>query len=165
MNKKLIIGLSIFFILISIITNNANAYLLFEPFEAIYMTDSYGTTPKTIFDWNEIPWLYIRLPEDGFNVTLAFWESHDLTVNNSYAGYAQEIWLTLGEDKWYDIRTLGEWEIQARYTQSPYVGSGSTSFTVTPEPLSSVLFVTGGATLAALRCWRRKRKISKQGRL
>lgn len=45
------------------------------------MTDnSYGsTTPKTIFDWNEVPWLYIRLPEDGFNVTLAFLEHHDLT--------------------------------------------------------------------------------------
>src|SRR4030067_90993 len=53
MNKKLIIGLSIFFILISVITNNANASLLFEPFEAIYMTNSYGsTTPKTIFNWN-----------------------------------------------------------------------------------------------------------------
>lgn len=37
MNKKLIIGLSIFFILISVVTNNANAYLLFEPFEAIYI--------------------------------------------------------------------------------------------------------------------------------
>jgi hypothetical protein len=130
------------------------------------MTDAYGsTTPKTIFDWHEIPWLYLRLPESGFNFTRARWKSPSPTGNRYLTGsigYDQDIWLTLG-NHWYEVRELGEWDIRARFIQHepgsrPIFGRGATHFTVVPEPVSSILLVVGGAVLVGRHYWKKRKQ-------
>ena len=129
-------------------------------FDKIYMTDADGsTTPKDSFGWDEQPWLYLRLLEPGFNLTLSFWKNPD---NKKYfdidVDWDQDIWHTL--KYWDDIKELGEWHVSAMYFQpgsNDWIGRGSADFTVTPEPVSSVLFLVGGISLAATRLKRRKK--------
>lgn len=165
--KKLILGLTIFLLFTTILANTASAKKSVVHFDAIYTTDAYrSTTPKTIFGWDETPWLYLRLPETSFNFTRAWWESPtgDRYLTGSI-GYDQDIWLTLG-NHWYEVRELGDWDITARFIQKelcsrPICGRGSTSFTVTPEPISSILFIVGSATLAIRRYLTKKLKTKK----
>jgi hypothetical protein len=167
MNKKLLMESMISLLLTTTVANIAFAKKPFVHFDAIYMTDAYGSyTERATYAWDEIPWLYLRFPENGlgFNITRAWWESPGgdsyFTRNTGYN--EQEIWLTLG-DYWYEVRELGEWDIRARFFlhergSHPVLGIGATSFHVIPEPVSSILFITGGATLVVTR-YLRKRKI------
>lgn len=154
MNKRTVRRLSIFFLLFTaLLINNASADFLH-----IYMTDAEGSyTPKTFFEWDETPWLYLHLPGSGLNYTSAFWED---PYSNTYLtddfGFAQEYWFSL--DNWSDVRELGQWEINAWYL---YAGGGSgegrANFTV-PEPMTLTLFVMGGGAILAGRFIRREGK-------
>lgn len=154
MNKKIIRGLVVFLFLASVWANS-----VFADFDAIYMTDSSGSfISQTIFDWGDTPWLYLKLPESGLNVTQSNWKDPDSNYYfiGSDPGTEQEIWLSLND--WDSIKRTGLWEAEAVYSYaSGSFSSGSTSFTVSPEPISSILFVTGGATLA-VRHYRKKKK-------
>jgi len=136
----------------------------------IYMADEEGSsTQQTIFEWDEKPWLHIELPyPDKYNVAVSWWVSptgdlyYTSTLNN-----ADFLWISLdsGFDttsnpvNWFDVREVGDWTVSASYHYaSGAVGSDSTSFTVTPEPVSSVLFVVGGTVFALKRYRRNKRK-------
>lgn len=158
MAKKLITGLAVILFSMVVLVNSP-----FADFEQIYMTDADGsTTSKTIFDWDETPWLYLRLPQSGLNVTGALWQDPDSRYYFTYSGRdtAQDIWLTL--HNWNDVKKLDLWNVKAVYlyphNPSDRIGWGSTSFTVTPEPISFILFLVGGATLAARRYYKRRRE-------
>lgn len=155
MNKKSIIRSLIIFLFMAVLfTNNA-----FASFDQIFMTSQNGSTDiRTTYDLNETPWLYLKLPESSLNFTGAWWNDPDNNAHFVSQGPTtdQEIWLSLLD--WSTVKEAGQWNVNAFYSAANGAyGTGSTSFTVTPEPLSSLLFIVGGATLAC-RCSLKSRK-------
>lgn len=169
LSRKMIVGLIALIFFATLMTGNA-----FAAFQSIYMTNAFGSyTQQTEFSWDETPWVYLQMPNAGLNSTAVFWNSPDTTVyfNRSKMGIGQEYWFSLdsGVDSlgnsvsWADIRETGEWDINASYVYAGRrmnSGEGSTSFTVTPEPVSSVLFIAGSAVLAGRRYWNKTQKRS-----
>ena len=158
MSKKIIIGVVVFLFLATAGTNSAVADLYMD----LYMTDSFGsTTSQTVFDWDDTPWLYLQFPEGGWNATVSWWEDTDSNYyfTGSTPSTEQDIWLSI--NNWDSIKRIGLWEVNAVFFHAnrsrPTFGFDSTSFTVNPEPISSILFVSGGATLA-FRHYRKKKK-------
>lgn len=156
MAKKIILAISIVLFSGVIFINNTFA----AGFSSLYTTDSDGsTTPKASFNWDERPWLYSRLPSSSLNIVSTWWQ--DPTLNFFYAANVpnnnQEQWLTISN--WNNVKKSGPWNISASYfyannPNNPF-GTGSTTFNVTPEPISSALFLFGSVTLA-LGVYRRK---------
>lgn len=142
-------------------------------FDNLFMTDGFSSvTQKTSFGWDETPWLYMRLPHPGMYLTEFVLTKHSgEEFFNSLTPRTDprtdilnpEEWFQL--NSWNDIKDEGEWHISARFfyppseLQPPDEGFGTTSFTVTPEPISTFLFLTGGTALV-IRSIRRK-KINK----
>jgi len=156
MDKRIIAGLAVVLFSIFALVNSA-----FADFEKIYTVGSEGsTTPKDSFDWDEQPWLYLELPSSNWNVTGSWWKDPDGTpyFTGSLPTTSDKIWLSL--DNWFTVREVGQWNVSAVYfyanPEDP-VGGGFAKFTVTPEPVSSILFLVGGASLAATRLRRRKK--------
>lgn len=132
-------------------------------FTEIYTTGSNGgTAPKSTFGWNETPWLYLKLPNPGLNVSSAWWQSPNSKYyfTSTEPNNNQERWLTL--NNWNDVKSSGPWSIDASYfyANNPNnpIGNGKTTFVVSPEPISSILFLVGGAALIGSRKFRKKRK-------
>jgi hypothetical protein len=161
MRSKKVRGLLLTLFTLTLVINNVFAAEF--PITTIYMTDGEGSyIQKDTFSSNEIPWLYFRVPIDPGDqkVTSTSWWSD--IFGNSYQVREREneidIWHSI--KRWNSIKTEGLWIVEAEYSfgtgRDKVWGSGSTSFTVTPEPISSILFVTGGATLA-VRYWRKKK--------
>ena len=127
-----------------------NASGAFAAFECIYMMDADGHA-KTTFDWDDQPYLYLKLPDAGYGFTSAFWIDPDVTsyFSGGDTSYKQEVVLTL--NNWGSVRKVGDWYINALYWY-PYTekcGTGQTLFTVVPEPSSIILFFIGIAFFAA----------------
>ncbi|OGT21860.1 MAG: hypothetical protein A3C55_02665 [Gammaproteobacteria bacterium RIFCSPHIGHO2_02_FULL_42_13] len=144
----------------------------YADFTNIFTVDSnLSTTPKSTFNLNETPWLYLELPSTDFNVTASVWSDPDanpfsvlgISGSNTY-------WFSLDSGKdasgnpvtWNSVKKIGLWNISAGYLypfsqNGDYAGKGSTSFEVVPEPVSTALFILGGATLA-VRHLRKGRK-------
>ena len=136
---------------------------------AVYPVDSNGsTTERHTFGFDETPFIYIRLPRPGVNITAAFWQdpATNIFLTSDGISSATEYWHSLdnGVDSgnnpvtWHDVRKQGTWNVGAGYLYASdfSVDSKATSFTVTPEPASAALFIFGGLTLAAAA--RRKKR-------
>ncbi|HOW43194.1 MAG TPA: hypothetical protein PLF03_05980 [Candidatus Omnitrophota bacterium] len=136
----------------------------------IFMTSDYDVfTPQPSFHEDETPWLYLKLQDsvtqvtgnwwfwnkgnqdwaasfDTANLDPLVWESH--SSDNSDG--TKNLWLTrldiddaVAHDQW--------WHINNVHTSCPN-GGGSTKYHVTPEPISSLLFLIGsGAMFAGAR--------------
>ena len=109
-----------------------------------------STTEQTVYDFNETPFVYFRLPFSGQNFVSSFWENPDGVFSFTSNGpeTTDEVWLSL--NNWPAVRKVGTWDVgaSALYT-SGVVVTDSTSFNVTPEPTSALLFLTGGLAIAA----------------
>lgn len=120
-------------------------------FDQLYTTDGYeSTTLKTIFGWNDLPWLYAALSAaSGSPLTVtSSWKSPGGTTYSAGNTLSDgKMWLYL--EDWNSVKTAGLWNIDATYSYGGGSGIGSTTFTVTPEPVSVALFLFGGAVLAA----------------
>ncbi len=178
MNKKLFTGLIVFLLSVGLVATTAFARGGGDnntiPIQVIYTVGSSGSTlQQSTFSWSETPWLYFELPSGaGTNniVTQSWWKDPDNIqreyITQNEADNTIQVWQSLGSDRWNAIKREGQWTILAQYdTMSPQrTGTGSTNFTVTgppppviPEPISSILFVAGGATLGIRRYWKKKR--------
>ena len=108
-----------------------------------------SSTVKTIFGFDETPFLHLHLPSNALNFTTSFWNAPSSASYFTSHGPStdQDVWFSLVN--WNTIREKGLWNVNAGvlFAQG---GSASdqTSFTVTPEPMSAALFVVGGLTLA-----------------
>ena len=154
--KKFILLIAVLFLTIGLRGGIASAI----PFEDIYTVDSNGsTTPKNVYSLSETPWLFLEIPGQGFNFKGAKWfdPSFDLRSINAMVSFSSQNWFT--PFNWNSIKEPGVWTVVAGYID-PFPaltrGIGVAKFTVTPEPVSSGLFLLGAAALAAKR-FRRKR--------
>ena len=140
-------------------------------FDNIFMVGSSGSTvPKSTFSLSETPWLYLNLPNTGFNAAASFW-TDNLGNSFSVSGVSgnKQYWFSLdsGLDganlpvTWASVKRLGEWNVNAVYLypfdQKNPAGYGATKFTVVPEPVSTTLFLLGGTVLLARRLRKAKR--------
>lgn len=150
MYRKLVLILAVLFMAFA---GNACANGTSGGFDEIYMTDHYGgTDERSTFGWDDKPWLYLKLPAAGVAETNSTWTDPlgaDSLTDENVSGLI-EVWL--GFDNWNEIRRAGLWHVNATYdflyTSDPS-GSGACTFTVTPEPVSSVLFLLGAGVLGA----------------
>ncbi|GEM_PF-1614850 len=181
MNKRLFTGLMVFLLSVGLVAttafarggNTTNTINI----EIIYTVGSSGSTAeKTTFSWTEVPWLYFELPSgagDRNIVTQSWWKDPGNTLQgyiySSEADGTLRVWHSLGNVKWDQVKTEGQWTIVAQYdaTSQNTTGKGTTNFTVTgpppppppviPEPVSSILFLAGAATLGIRRYLNKKR--------
>ena len=170
MKKKMAVVLFVF-----LITAIHGGLAFGANFDAIYTVATSGdTTAKDTFDIDgPAPYLYLRIPSTGIiftnNETVSFWFPPGETTTNIDYGTgpvtATEVWHPFPEN-WAANATPGLWTVEAQWTyqvvppegfENLAQGSGSTTFTVTPEPVSSILFLVGGAGLVTRRYLKAKK--------
>jgi hypothetical protein len=139
---NLTLSIIVFFFVLLI---TGNAYSELEPSLGFYMTNGESTESKDTFRWDETPFAFIQFDVDDLNN-----ETEDkIQVRNS-------------PDNWDFEKLAGKWTVQTTW-RNPGSGGGmsKTAFTVTspvvPEPISSLLFVIGGAFLTGKHFIKRKR--------
>jgi hypothetical protein len=148
-----------------------------------FLTNGNGIYDPYSGDINDTPYLYVSLDglelDETFTVSSFWFDDTTSTANMYFAEPPQdisgtdEVWLALtdpftdGLYEWSDagVAKSGDWLIRSSYftslghlgtsTQTLSVGSGTS--TVTPEPLSTVLFLAGSLPFAA-GLYRRKRQ-------
>ena len=150
--KKIILS---FAILLITLFMSGNQFA--EGFSVISVNGNTSTESMDEFSLNDTPWLYISIPEvEDVHGTTALWKSEQNSYFfTSYMGADNNIYFSL--DNWDSIKTPGEWNVgvtSMQFIEGSYqMTSNSTSFTVTPEPMSYVLFLVGGGALAGRHFW------------
>ena len=123
------------------------------PYAHLYISNDYlGSTPSSISAF----WQWKKDDIEMDNATTLLTWSNFLDINGNF-----NYWMA--SDKWPDIAAVGD-DWAAKVTWTAYIDGvwgmkeykNAASFTVTPEPVSSILFLAGGAFLAAIR---RRKKI------
>ena len=167
----LIIFIVLLFLSLSISNTDAGNFPRFGEF---YTVDEIGsTTAKSNFEFTDVPVLYVQanslLP--GTAGLESFWVSPNSSTYLLSTIILQEtgIWFTL--DNWSIVREAGVWNIEGDLFNYAYGGpipsdvwqtdSASISFSVNPpivpEPISAILFATGGTLLAGRRYINRRK--------
>lgn len=146
MNKKITCFLSTLLLTFTIFTHNASAS--FDEYKIVGSSGSF--VEKTVFGFDETPYLYMRLPANGKSFTGSFWRNPAASAfyaSTTGSTTDRNRWITLTD--WATVKKVGEWEVNSNYFYTTgETGFGTTSFTVTPEPLAMTLFLIGGAPIA-----------------
>lgn len=128
-----------------------------------FMTLDHKTHKETTFEWNETPFVYLRLKDidkkEDLNISYVWTHGSDsYTQNESYSHIASlKNWQDL--DIWNSVRATGLWTVS---TSWGYLGKGcdlitrTSTFSVTPEPFSMVLFGLGAGVLGLAKLRRKK---------
>lgn len=133
----------------------------------VHMVDAIGkNNPEDfrdggIFQTSETPYLYFNIPVlPSLTFGGSYWLNPDNNIFFTMPAFimGNDVWLTLD---WDIVAKLpGEWSAEEWYT-SPFTpgDKGQTTFRYAPEPISTALFLIGGAMLAVRRFGNRKRNI------
>ncbi len=158
--RTLLATVSVLLISLSFIS----ASFAIDDLSILMVTDNGSTTPQpgSTYSWTQAPWLYLQLPSTVFSYTITWWNlsgiptySSVLTTNDEGN---TETWNSLAD--WFNVggsRHEGLWNIRALYSSGGTDIIKETTFTVTPEPISSALFLIGGVGLAAWQIRRKKK--------
>lgn len=129
------------------------------------VANSGSTDEVTDFTLDSKPWLYLQLDTDSNISNTISWSvpsSTDSIIQSVTTSGSTGTWISMTDADWDTYKTTGSWAVSGSalgYESGKFTFYASASdFTVTPEPLSCVLFVTGGGLLAVLK---RKRKTVK----
>lgn len=169
MKKVIILSVILFSVILSLSTSNAFAKKL-EPSLGPYMTDEAITVKKEVFGWDEKPFAFIQFDVNDLNINkpLKLWwkwrydgegpVSHEFERITDFPENPLNLWNSL--DNWNLHKKVGEWSVKTSW-HNPGGGTGSqiVNFTITPEPVSLILFLVGGIALTA-RYYQKKRKES-----
>ena len=144
----------------------------FSPYANLYTVGSQGsTTAQTDFYGNQLPYLYVQLPNTpptagpaATQLTFTAWQ--DPSASNIYStvtnSTANQIWVSFSQSYWNSIENPGTWNITAvSFNATTGIQSfGQTSFQVNavPEPVGTVLFLTG-ALIMGIGILRRQKAI------
>lgn len=160
MYKKLFMVLAVFIFSLAVLAGSAFAKVSITN---LYTVGSSGdSTLQDTFTLYETPWLYFEVSGGSKWNTYAsesWWFDPGSTqqgyVTIDYAGDVTQIWHSLSN--WDSVKSMGLWTVDAEYSEGSWNSdTASTTFTVTPEPISSILFLTGGATLGFRRFWKKR---------
>lgn len=163
--KKIILTILTMDILLLTATIHSYAAGSDNSLTSAYTTDA-SKNPKTVFDWNETPYLF-----STFNFYKAqekeVWVSPTLNVHH-YTFWDNSMGHDLDTAQQQTFNILPNWDIRKEtgvWTWFARANNGSANgqtimgtFTVTPEPISSVLFLIGGGALYAGHNRRKKLK-------
>jgi len=153
------------FFLILLPSNYAHASF-FGSYAEMYTVGSAGSTvQKTEFTLNQNPELYIEFystpPAGGLTN-----QSNLYTVQspnaNIYFPYSSsttnQYWVSYPGPVWDSVKTVGTWTVTANSFNDGQPLTGQTTFRVNaaPEPVGTVLFLTGGIVMAI--CILRRKK-------
>lgn len=123
-----------------------------------------GTVDNYEYTTTQTPWVYLKLKLSELNLTaplhlLWSWSKFaDSTINEtkleniSLSGLPgdKEIWSSAPQPWWSNNGGHGKWTVDVAWlNHRGALGTSSANFNVTPEPISSALFLFGGAPLAA----------------
>ncbi len=139
----------------------------------IYTSEEKGGIEKNKLNIDKTPWLYLRLPYAGRTSTTFWWTNSNANTYGSYkttpkSNTETEFWHNFNDfdfideadeiKTWSDVKRIGTWDLSATYS-APGKPSGTYGYTfnIVPEPISSVLFMLGGATLG-LKIYRTRKK-------
>ena len=116
------------------------------------LTDGLGEE-KAVFGFDETPWLEVGLKDKDERIA-GWWRSHpgktkSAIFENGLTG-GETIRRPLSNWSWPGIQELGRYNVHLN-------GCGTRHITVIPEPVSSVLFLVGGLSLAVARYRKRRR--------
>ena len=147
--------------------SNADTELKLEPTLGPYTTEENSTTQKSTFSLNEKPFTFIQFNPGDLNTdrpmflkwVWQFGQGPSLaTVREKITNFDDNplnLWNSL--DNWDLYKKVGNWSVKVNWWNGlGSMGSGIANFVVTPEPVSSLLFLVGGVTLAATRLRKKK---------
>ena len=163
------------------LTAPAFADRILIPSNGPYTVNAVGsTTLKDVFQLDEQPVAFIAFDRDELNTSKPFsidwyWQfdseavvSHNFQNFSSFPTDPLQLWDPIAN--WDLLKKPGEWHLLSQWVNPVNVASTKGGFganifdfkvlpkvTVTPEPVSTILFLTGGAPLA----WRLLRKRQK----
>ena len=172
MRKKVIVGLVMISFLSMVKMAKAFNGDLF-PSLGPYMTDEgpFVENPqeKNVFGWDEKPYAFIQFAIDNLNKEYPIemvwawysgemweWVSWEYEVITNFPEEGKlNLWNSL--DNWEIHKKIGEWIMEVNWWNGEKREGGiSLGFTVTPEPVSSVLFLLGFFSLFGVKNFRGK---------
>lgn len=165
--KKLIFAVFGLFITFS----QVNAAWALVQYDQIYTVGAQGSEDaKDTFGWNEKPWVFLQFPTGThqYDSEEMFSEWSLGPEDNFYFDSSEDIfyksgnkaWVAFSDTNWNAIKQHGEWEISSltvfyKDGDPKKTAIGSTTFTVSPEPVSSSLFLLGAGGIFARRLRRK----------